>query len=413
MPAERWILHADMDAFYASVEQREDPSLVGKPVIVGAVSGRGVVTAASYEARKYGVRSAMPGFRARELCPHGVFLPGRMDLYAEVSREVRAVFDEFTPIVQPLALDEAFLDVSGSLGLFGGPMALGRELKQRVRARTRLPVSVGLGPNKLVAKVACTLGKPDGLRVVPEEDVRALLDPLPVRRLWGIGPVLAERLREVGIATIADLAHYDTALLVDLLGARAAEIQARARGEDPSPVDALGTAKSCGEENTFEVDILDRDIVAATLTAHAEAVAARLRQGMVQGRTVTLKFKLGKARGARRSRIDDALVEPVYPLFTRSRTLAVAVSDGKSIRDVALALWDDAAVRDPVRLLGVSVSNLEGRGSEQLELFSERSKQDALGTTLDEIRARFGKDSIGRAVTRPHKISPSGKVRPE
>jgi DNA polymerase-4 len=411
MATERWILHADMDAFYASVEQREDPSLLGKPVIVGAGSARGVVAAASYEARKYGVRSAMPGFRARELCPNGVFLPGRMELYAAVSAEVRDVFDQFTPLVQPLALDEAFLDVSGSLGLFGTPEALGRELKRRVRERTHLAVSVGLGPSKLVAKIACTLGKPDGLNVVPERRVRALLDPLPIRRLWGVGPVMAEKLQRVGIRTIGDLAHYDTARLGAVLGLHAEPMQARARGEDPSPVESDGVAKSCGEENTFETDVLDRQTVSATLTAHAEAVAARLRHSGLRGRTVTLKIKLGKARGGRRSRIDDDMVEPVYPLLTRSRTLRAAISDGKTIRDVALSLWDEAGIAEPVRLLGVSLSNLDGNGGEQLELFAETVKEDKLGAALDQIHARFGKDAIGRAVSRPHKISPSGKVR--
>jgi DNA polymerase-4 len=407
----RWILHADMDAFYASVEQREDPSLVGQPVIVGANYARGVVAAASYEARAFGVRSAMPGFRARELCPHGVFLPARMDLYAEVSSQVHEVFETITPLYEPLALDEAFLDVSGSMHAYDSPQHLGRELKQRVKAKTQLDVSVGLGPNKLVAKLACTLGKPNGLRVVTPKEVRALLDPLPIRRLWGVGPVLAERLTTVGILAIRDLATADPTRLASILGSRVAEMQSRARGEDPSPVQSERNAKSCGEENTFETDVTDRSVVSATLTAHAEAVAARLRHAGLSGRTVTLKIKLGQARGGKRSRIDPAASEPVYPLLTRSRTVQDWLSDGERIRDLALSLWDEARVLAPVRLLGVSVSNLEPRGARQLDLFGDREKPDRLGRALDEIHARFGKDSIKRAVDAPTKITPSGKSR--
>ena len=202
----RWILHADMDAFYASIEQRDDPRLRGRPVIVGAVSGRGVVAAASYEARRFGVRSAMPGFRAHELCPGGVFLPSNMAKYAAASAQVQELFRGFTPLVEPLALDEAFLDITGSAHLFGGPLALARELKRRVREATELNVSVGVAPNKLVAKIACSLGKPDGLRVIDAASVRAALDPLPIGWLWGVGPVLEQRLVQAGIRTFAELA---------------------------------------------------------------------------------------------------------------------------------------------------------------------------------------------------------------
>jgi DNA polymerase IV len=400
-----------MDAFYASVEQRENPSLLGQPVIVGAGSARGVVAAASYEARVFGVRSAMPGFRARQLCPHAVFLPARMDLYAEVSSAVHDVFEAFTPDIEPLALDEAFLDVSGSMHLFEGPGPLGRELKRRVKEKTSLNVSVGLGPTKLVAKVACTLGKPDGLRVVRLDEVRGLLDPLPIRRLWGVGPVMADKLDEIGIRTIGDLAHYDPSRLGAVLGARVDEMQARARGEDPSPVESDRNARSCGEENTFETDVLDRGVVASALTAHAEAVAARLRAAGLKGRTITLKIKLGTRRGTRRSRLSSEESEPIYPVLTRSRTLRAGVSDGTSIRDAAVELWDVANISEPVRLLGVSVSNLEPSGHEQLDLFSQAPKRDRLGEALDAIQSRFGKGAIGRAVHAPTKLTPSGRRR--
>jgi DNA polymerase-4 len=405
----RVVLHADMDAFYASIEIRDNPELRGKPVIVGAVSGRGVVAAASYEARKFGVRSAMPGFRARELCPHGVFLPSDMARYSRVSSEVHEVFERFSPEIEPIALDEAFLDVTGSVGLFGGPLALGRELRAEVRRSLGLPISVGIGPSKLVAKLACTLSKPDGFLYVPEEAVEWLLFPLPIRRLWGVGPVLEEALVALGIRTIGDLSRVDESLLARAVGDRAAALQRLARGADDRDVESALAPKSIGEENTFERDVTDRDVVTAALTSHAEAVARRGRHEGYQGRTITLKVKLGKARGYRTSRIDPAVREPIYPLLTRARTLQQATSDGKRIRDVAVALWDEAKIAEPVRLLGVSLSNLEGGAMEQLDLFGTRVSTDRLGPALDAITARFGKGAIRRAVDDPEKATASGR----
>lgn len=398
-----------MDAFYASVEQRDNPALRGKPVIVGATSPRGVVAAASYEAREYGVRSAMPGFRARKLCPDGVFLASNMSRYLVVSAEVRAVFERFTPLIEPLALDEAFLDISASTGLFGGPEPLARALKAAVWAATELPVSVGVAPNKLVAKIACTLGKPDGLRVVRPEEVRGLLDPLPIRRLWGVGPVLARDLGRLGIETFGDLTSFDPQLLAEVLGARAPELQALACGIDPRSVEPDREPRSYGEENTFESDLLDPVRISSALTAHAEAVARRLRKDGHQARTVTLKIKLARARGKRTARDSDADQEPVYPLLTRSRTFRQATADGTKIRKVALELWNEAAVQEPVRLLGISVSNLENARQKQLELFPETA--DRLGPTLDAIIDRFGRGTISRAVDSPGKITPGRNIR--
>lgn len=400
----RWILHADMDAFYASVEQRDNPELRGKPVIVGATSPRGVVAAASYEARTYGVRSAMPGFRARQLCPHGVYLPANIDHYAAVSAEVHAVFQSFTPLIEPLALDEAFLDVSGSMRLFGGPTALGRNLKQAVQRAVDLTISVGLAPSKLVAKIACTLGKPNGIQIVEPDRVRAFLDPLPIRRLWGIGPVLGERLQRFGIATFGDLAGFDGEVLRAAIGNRATELIDLARGIDARAVEPDREPKSYGEESTFETDRFSRDLITAALTAHAEAVARRLRHDGYRGRTVTLKVKLGKARGEKLARDPAFGAERVYPLLTRSRTLPRGVDEGPRIREIAVQLWDEAQIQEPVRLLGVSLSKLEPRDEEQLELFVER-KADRLGPTLDAIAERFGRAAIGRAVEAPGKIT--------
>jgi DNA polymerase-4 len=405
---QRWILHADMDAFYASVEQRDHPELRGKPVIVGAMSKRGVVTAASYEARVFGVRSAMPGFRARELCPHGVFLPGNMAHYVAVSAQVHEVFRRFTPEIEPIALDEAFLDITGSLRLLGAPRTLAADLKRAVLEETSLNVSVGLAPNKLVAKLACTLGKPDGLRVVEAGEVRALVDPLPIRRLWGVGPVLGAKLAQLGIETFLDLSSYDPERLRAQLGERAPELQRLARGEDDRPVAADRAPKSYGEESTFESDVSARERVTAALTSHAEAVARRLRHDDYAGRTVTIKAKLSRARGRRESRDASASTEPYYPLVTRSRTLPQPTNDGSVIRQVAVELWDEAKLGEPVRLLGVSLSNLEPAGGVQLELFKQ--PHDALGKALDAITERFGSGAISRAVERPEKISP-GRTR--
>jgi len=405
----RFILHADMDAFYASIEQRDHPELRGKPVIVGANSARGVVSAASYEARKFGVRSAMPGFRAHALCPHGIFVAPNMARYAEVSEQVHGVFAEFTPEIEPIALDEAFLDITASQRLFGGPLQLATQLKQRVRERTDLTVTVAVAPNKLVAKIACTLAKPNGLRQVLPEEVRALLDPLPVRRLWGVGPVLAQKLGRLGLQTLGDLVRYDPRQLARELGDRAAELQALAAGHDTRPVVSDRVAKSIGEESTFEVNVLEREVVSAALTAHADEVARRLRRSGYVGSTITLKIKLGQARTRRAARIpgEDG-DEPVYPLLTRAKTLRVPTDDGRVIREVVLDLWDAAKIGEPVRLLGVSASQLSAARQTQLDLFSEATRpKRQLGVALDAIRERFGRDAIGPAVGRFEKVTPA------
>jgi DNA polymerase-4 len=397
-----------MDAFYASIEQRDNPELRGKPVIVGAASARGVVAAASYEARVYGVRSAMPGFRARELCPDGIFLPSNMAKYGKVSDRVHEVFGEFSPDIEPIALDEAFLDVTASVKLFGGALELGRQLKAAVRRAVGLPISVGIGPAKMVAKLACTVSKPDGFLFVPEEAVAWFLNPLPVRRLWGVGPVLEETLLTYGVRTIGDLASRDPESLARTLGNRAYGLIRLANGVDERDVDSDSIPKSYGEENTFEHDVSDRDVVTAALTSHAEAVARRLRHDGFAGRTVTLKIKLGRARGHRKSRVDSGLREPLYPLLTRARTLRNATADGRTIRDVAVALWDAAKIGEPVRLLGVSVRNLE-HTARQMDLFEDRKSRDRLGPALDAITQRFGRDAIRRAVDAPQKATASDR----
>lgn len=433
-----------MDAFYASIEQRERPELRGRPVIVGAQSARGVVAAASYEARAFGVRSAMPGFEARRLCPHGVFLAGRMDLYAQVSADVRAVFDEFTSDIEPLALDEAFLDVTGTVHLYESPRQLGAALKRRVRETTGLAVSVGIGPSKLVAKLACTLSKPDGLGYVAANESEQWLRPLPIRRLWGVGPVLEERLTALGLLTLGDVMDAPEVILRQAVGARTESFRRRAQGIDDTPVQSERLAKSIGEENTFATDVLDDATVGSALTAHAETVAHRLRRAGYRARTVVLKIKLGRSQGARLSRVRPTVAdtpgaettlgakrgeasEPLYPVLTRSKTLAAPTNDGKRIRDAALALWRTAAISEPVRLLGVTASNLVEDGTaEQLDLFvSGRGRMQSVaglqpgmniervsvGETMDAIVEKFGRGAIRRAVDDPEKVTISVSKR--
>jgi len=381
------ILHADLDAFYASVEQRDDPELVGKPVVVGGLGGRGVVTTASYEARPFGVRSAMPMVEARRLCPHAVFLPGRMARYSEVSREVFDVFRSFTPLVEPLSLDEAFLDVTACLSLLGTPREIAASLRARVREQCGLAVSVGIGPSKMVAKIATTLAKPDGLLEISPAEVSAFLTPLAVSHLWGVGPVTHAALQSAGITTIGDLASADVARLRSIVGRQAAALVTLARGQDDRRVDPNRDRKSYGEENTFARDMADGDEVRRTIVAHAEAVAARLRADALRARTVVLKLKLAQRKGPGK-----------YPLLTRSRTLAAPTDDGVSISSAALSLWGEVGTGKRIRLIGVSASNLEPADQKQLTLLdgSSTGRRGALNRAIDDIATRYGRQALRR-----------------
>ena len=380
------IMHADMDAFYAAVEQRDHPELRGKPVIVGGASPRGVVLTASYEARVYGVHSAMPGVHARHLCPQGIFVPPRMRRYAEVARQIRAVFEEFTSLVEPLSLDEAFLDVGASLRLFGSAGAIGARLRQRVREVTGLSVSVGIGPTKMIAKIASAVCKPDGLLEVPAERAEAFLRPLPVGQLWGVGPTTQLALARVGITTVGALADADPAVLERRFGKLGTVLSALAHGRDGRVVDVARQRKSYGEEETFDRDLRDGERVRRTIIAHAEAVARRLRADGCRGRTVTLKLKLAQR-----------IAPGKYPVLTRRVTLPAPVDDGKSIADAALGLWRVAQAGKTVRLVGVSVSGIEEE-SGQLPLFGgwESQRRAALNEAVDKLAARFGRNVVSR-----------------
>jgi DNA polymerase-4 len=381
------ILHADMDAFYASIEQREDPSLAGVPVVVGGSGKRGVVAAASYEARKFGVRSAMPSSQAKRLCPELVFLPGRMRLYAEVSAQVREILYRYSPVVEPLSLDEAYLDVGGSLRLFGSAQAIADGIRRDVRDELELAVSVGGGPGKLVAKIASKKAKPDGVCLIAEEAALGFLRPLPVSEIWGVGRVTERKLHSLGIATIGQLADYDAAALERALGSWGPLLHSLANGEDLRTVECDRGRKSYGEENTFGEDAVHRDAIEATIIAHAETVAARLRRDGVQARTVTLKYR-------------PSGPEAEFKLVTRSYTLAAPTDDGGLIAATATRLWDAEPDGIALRLLGVQVTGLDGERPVQLGLFQasdEDQRTDALNSALDEITAKFGPRAVKRA----------------
>lgn len=411
----RVILHADMDAFYASVEQRDRPELVGKPVIIGAQGPRGVVAAASYEARAFGVRSAMPGFEAHRLCPHGVFLGGDMKKYASVSRQIHQVFEDFTDQIEPLALDEAFLDVTGSVGLLGTPELMGRELKRRILAQTQLNVSVGIAQNKLVAKIACSQGKPNGLRLVPPGAEAALLAPLPLRALFGIGPKTAERLEKSGFQRVGDLAKAPLPALIAVFGRHAEAMRERARGIDQRPVVADRQAKSIGEEATFPDDVSSRTRLQSALAAHSETVAARARRANVVGDTVTVKLKFSRRVLAGRAPLAP---HDLFQQKSKQARLPASTNDGAIILAEATRLLQKLDPKESVRLLGVSLSGLSSSdGPSQLGLFDSSSSHIGLrssaklGRALDAINEKYGEGAIGRAAERPEKVTASSRMK--
>jgi DNA polymerase-4 len=386
-PMARTILHADLDAFYASVEQRDDPTLRGRPVVVGGAAPRGVVCAASYEARRFGVKSAMPTAMALARCPQAVLLRPRMGYYGEISHAFFAILRSYTPRVEGLSLDEAFLDVTGSQALFGPGPQVAAALKRRVREELRLVVSVGVAPSKFVAKIASDLGKPDGLLVVEPQAVVEFLRPLPVSRLWGVGQVTDEALRTIGLRTIGELAAVGEPALAARLGReRARHLSRLAHGDDPREVEPDRAAVSVGSESTFDVDLFDRAQLLPHLLEQVDIACARLRHGGLRARTVTVKVKYADHR-----------------LITRRLTLPRATHDQRAIGQLATRLLDEvpAIERLGVRLTGVSLSGF-GEAPEQLgfdQLDGERGEH--LGDTLDRITERFGAGAIRRAVNLP------------
>ena len=382
------ILHVDMDAFYASVEQRDRPELRGQPVIVGGVAGRGVVSAASYEARTFGVRSAMPMTTARRLCPQGVFLPVRMRHYADVSRQIRAIFLTFTPLVEPLSLDEAFLDVRGCEGLFGPAPVIARRIKEQVRAETGLVASVGVAANKFLAKLASDYGKPDGFVVLSPERATAFLTSLSVSRLWGVGAKGEKRLHALGVHTIGQLAALPERVLADHFGESGRHLWQLAHGQDGRTVTPDREAKSVSTETTFTLDVADRHVLRTWLLELVDNLAARLRHAELRARTLDLKLRSSDFRTRTRS---QALREPTN-LTDDLWQAAVALFE-RSLSDELL----------PLRLLGVGTSRLTRDATVQGDLFdnAERERRAALDRTVDAIRDQFGGGAIRRGSNLP------------
>jgi DNA polymerase IV len=376
---QRTILHVDLDAFFASVEQRDRPELRGRPVIVGGdPRGRGVVSAASYEARRYGVHSAMSLREAIRRCPDGVFLPVDGRRYQQASRDVMAILRRFTPMVEPISIDEAFLDVTGSRQLFGDGRAIAAAIKSAVRDDVGLTASVGVASTKLVAKIASDLHKPDGLVVVERGEEATFLAPLPIGRLWGVGEKTAKALTDYGVRTIGDLAALSPDLLVRRFGKHGGSLASRARGMDDDPVHEGDPAKSVGHEHTFEVDTSDRETIERTLLAMSDGVAGRLRSAGVLASTVAVKIRDSSFRTITRQRTLPEPTDMTDPIFRAA---------------VDLARPEVRGIR--VRLLGVTASNLGGR--EQLGLFpSDEPRRRAAIEAADTIRKRYGT----RAVTR-------------
>ena len=376
----RTILHADLDAFYASVEVLDDPSLRGKPVIVGGdPNARGVVSAASYEARTFGVHSAMPLRTAARLCPQGVFLPGRFDRYRELSRQVMRIFASYTPLVEPISLDEAFMDVTASRAAFGDGETIGRAVKQRVLDEAGLVVSVGVATNKLCAKVASDLRKPDALVVVPPGGEAAFLAPLPVSRLWGVGPQSRQALADYGVTTIGQLAAMSEGTLRRRFGAHGIELRLRAQGVDPARVVSGQAPKSVGHELTFDHDVTDPARLEATLLDLAESVASRLRHHHLAAGAIQLKLRYEG-----------------FDTITRQAPLGHQVRESEPLYQMGVSLLHKALSADrAVRLIGLTAISLTD--VQQLTLFDAPDRTDRITQSIDAVRERFGEKAITRA----------------
>ncbi len=395
---ERYILHVDMDAFFASVEQREHPEYRGKPLIVGADpkggKGRGVVSTCSYEAREYGVHSAMPVSQAYHLCPHAIFVPPRGELYEWVSQQIFAIFEQFTDLVEPLSIDEAFLDVTGSVRLFGDAVSIARQIKQRVREEQHLTCSIGVAPNKYLAKIASELEKPDGLVVVEADKIREFLHPLDISYLWGAGEKTQQVLRKMGINTIGDLAEFPLWVLRDKLGALGEHFYRLAHGMDDRQVVVHSDVKSVSNEHTFEKDTSDPEVIRKQLILLTEKVGYRLRKKGLKGRTI--HFKL---------RYDD------FNTITRAQTITTPTDRTQEILDIVLHLFEQNYLPGrKVRLTGVGVSGFDPKHNAQRSIFETiDARQTQLDKVQDLLVDRFGKHIVHRAESLTTKANKKNK----
>ena len=388
-------MHVDMDAFFASVEQLDHPEYKGHPVIVGGLSSRGVVATASYEARKFGVHSAMPISRAKKLCPHGIYVYPNMARYKEISYIIHKVMEEFTPIIEPLSLDEAFLDVTGITHKFTGPKALGRAIKDRVFEETGLIISAGLAPNKFLAKLASDLDKPDGLVVIPYGKECESLANLPIKRIWGVGPSTERRLKDGGFTLIKDVqALPDEKPLVPYVGNQAHRIWELARGIDERPVEPDRQIQSVGNEETYESDIEDPAVIDLELHYFANRVAKRLRKYGLMGHTVSIKVRYNDFKTVSRQKRLDSATDQERIIYDTSVLLW-----NKLMRTAPLPQFDTSVLNmpiKPIRLLGVTVSGLSTEGIVQDDLFSigTDEKDEKLSTVLDSLASKFGEGAI-------------------
>lgn len=382
------ILHVDMDAFYAAIEQRDHPELRGKPVVVGGSSKRGVVAAASYEARRFGIHSAMPGRRAAELCPQAIFVRGRIDHYAAIGKRVREIFHRYTPLVQPLSLDEAFLDVAGSQRLHGDAETIGRAIKSAIRLELSLTASVGIAPLKFVAKIASDLNKPDGFVQVAPSEVISFLDPLPVNRLWGVGRVGCQKLAKLNLHRVGDIRRFDRTILRDKFGKWGDHLWRLANGQDSRRVVPDHEAKQISHERTFADDLTDEMMLRAVVSHLSEQVAGRLRRHRRQARSVSIKY-----------RRED------FQTFARARTLAGPTHSTDVIFHTAAELLQEMRAKQPrpVRLIGVSVGSLTGADvKQQLSLFdlTEGATSHAqVDKVVDQLSQQIGSDAVYRATS--------------
>lgn len=378
----RVIVHADMDAFYAAVEQLDNPHLRGKPLLIGVDHPRSVVSTASYEARPFGVGSAMPMVEAKRRCPQAIIVPPRMGRYAEVSEQIMTVFAQFSPRVEALSLDEAFLDMTGAEKLFGTQEQLARQVKNAVKQATGLNVSVGVAPCKFVAKVASDIGKPDGLVVVQARDQLGFLWPLPLTRLWGVGKHAAAKLHDLGLKTIGDVAHADPEELHKALGSLGAHVFALAHAEDPRPVQADREAQSIGSEETLDEDVVGAAAMQPILLRAADRIARRLRHAGLLAGGVRVKLKTAK-----------------FQLLTRQTVLQPPTDSAKVLLQEGLALLPQFDLKLPMRLVGLAAYDLRPHDAPRQGLLFEetdRKKQKKLDTALDGLRERFGSNAVKR-----------------
>lgn len=375
--AVRWIMHVDMDAFYASIEQRDNPALRGMPVVVGVLMNRGVVATASYEARQFGIHSAMSMKQARRLCPNGVFLPVRMSHYRRISHQIRLILSHYSPLIEPLALDEAFLDVSGMELKYPEITDIAKAVKEDIRRTTGLVASAGIGPNKFLAKLASDLQKPDGLVWIPYGKEQEILAPLPVSRLWGVGKVTEDALKQAGFRTIGDISQAGPEALRPIVGNQAVRIYELSLGKDKRPLEVSRRPQSVGNEHTYLHDLLTETEVDEQFRLLANEVAWRLRQNHIMGRTITLKIRFAS-----------------FQTITRSLTLDMGTCSEEQLYFAAKRLYNKRGQDNPIRLLGLTVSQLQP-WQVQGDLFSEDAEmQEKVAEAIDKLQQRFGRKAI-------------------